>query len=208
MEPFCTITPSRGGERPKFLDFCKHQISRMTIQPKESFFISHPPVSETPDLILRIQLGIAAAQKAGIDICYIIEDDDYYSSYYFEVAEMGDNDFVGFDKTIYYNIKNNSYNEIDHPHRSSLFCTGFRISALKRFSWPPDHAVFLDMDLWRYASRYNTKVIDKPMAVGIKHGIGITGGKGHSMDFPLKDPDWKYLKSKVDQEAYIFYKSL
>lgn len=190
------------------LDFCKHQISRMSIQPTETFFIDHKPTSSEYDLTLRVQLGIAAAQRAGIDICYVIEDDDWYPSNYFQKMNMDGVDFIGCSKTLYYNIQNNTWKQWTHEKRSSLFCTGFRISAMKRFSWPPDSTLFLDLPLWRYATKYKHKLLDRTVGIGIKHGIGMTGGIGHKLIMPNHDDGRILLKSKIDKEAYAFYSAL
>lgn len=206
-EPFCTITPSRG-DRPHLLDFCKYQLSRMNVQPKETFFIDHKPTSSDYDLTLRVKLGIAAAERAGIDICYIIEDDDAYPSDYFQKMNMNGVDFIGSSKTLYYNIQNNSWKEWTHERRSSLFCTGFRISAMKRFSWPPDNTLFLDLPMWRYACKLKYKLLDRSVGIGIKHGIGMTAGVGHRLLMPNKDPDRVLLKSKLDKESYAFYAAI
>lgn len=206
-EPFCTITTDRG-DRAQYFHFCQHQLARMTIQPQETFFINHEPLSDAIDITMRVRLGIAAAEKAGIDICYIVESDDFYGADYFETMAIGDNDFIGASKSLYYNVKNSTYQEFNHPTRSSLYCTGFRISALKRFSWPPNDTRFLDLILWKYALKYRHKLIDSPVAVGIKHGIGMTGGNMHKKVMQNKDPDYSFLKSKVDTEAYAFYRSL
>lgn len=207
MKPFATITPDRGDRVPLY-NFCIHQLGRMLQPPDETFFINHPPLSEAIDITLRVRLGIAAAMKAGIDICYIVESDDFYSADYFQTMDIGDNDFIGCSKSLYYNIKNQTYNELSHDKRSSLYCTGFRISALKNFDWPPDDTTFLDMVLWKYAMKKKYKLIDHSVGVGIKHNIGIRAGKGHRMVMPNKDPDWSFLKSNVDTQAYALYRSL
>lgn len=203
-EKFCTITCDRG-DRPKLYNFCIHQLSRMSVQPTETFFINHPPVSDAVDIVLRVRLGIAAAEKAGIDICYIVESDDYYPADYFRTMAIGDNDFIGASKTTYYNVKSNTYQEQEHPNRASLCFTGFRISALRGFSWPPDDMVFLDLALWRFAQKKRHKLIPESVGLGIKHGIGMVGGKGHRMKLKNADPDYSFLKSRVDSEAFDFY---
>lgn len=209
-EPFCSITMSRG-DRGKLLDFCKYQLSRMTIQPKETFFINHEPTSDAIDLTLRLRMGIAAAQAAGIDVCYVIEDDDFFPADYFEIMSMDGLDFIGASKTIYYNLNSRTWQEIDHPMRSSLCFTGFRISAMKGFSWPADDHVFLDLLIWQYALRtkgLRWKLISEPVGVGIKHGIGKTAGVGHRVKLRNGDQDLTFLQSVVDKEAFEFYKGL
>lgn len=208
MEPFCTITPSRG-DRPKFFNFCMHQIARFEPAPADYFILDHAPTSNKVDITLRVKIGIAAAKAKGIDVCYIIEDDDHYPANYFETMDIGGNDFVGCSKSLYYNLKNRTYNEFNHPNRSSLYCTGFRISALDRFQWPPDDTVFLDIILWKYALKHKHKLIEHSVGVGIKHGVGKTAGTGHRLVMPNQDnSDMDFLKSKVDKEAFIFYRSV
>lgn len=181
----------------------------MTVQPDETFFVDHEPPDSRIDLSLRVRLGIAMAVSAGIDICYIVEDDDYYPADYFEKMNMEGLDFIGSNKTIYYNPLTASYQELSHSYRSSLCFTGFRISALQKFRWPPEDTVFLDVILWRYAMDYRYKLFDEPVGVGIKgHGKGKAAGIGHRMDLRVKDPNYQFLKSQVDKEAYAFYRSL
>lgn len=206
-EKFCSITCDRG-DRVQFYNFCIHQLGRMTQQPKETFFINHKPLNGEIDITLRVRLGIAAAIKEGIDVCYIVESDDFYPSNYFWIMDIGDNDFIGCNRSLYYNIKNKTYNEFEHKNRASLYCTGFRISALKNFDWPPDDTKFLDLILWKHALKGKYKLLDHSVGVGIKHGIGMRAGVGHRLVMPNKDEDYSFLKSKVDAEAYAFYRSL
>lgn len=208
-EPFATITATRG-DRPKFFNFCLHQIARFDPAPSEYFIIDHPPLNDQVDLTLRVRLGITAAKAKGIDLVYIVEDDDNYAKDYFAKMAMPDDcDFIGCSKSLYYNIRNRTYNTFNHPNRSSLFCTGFRISALDRFSWPPDDTIFLDLILWKYAMKHRYKLIDEPVGVGIKHGQGKTAGTGHRMEMPNQDDEeMTFLKSRVDKEAFIFYRSV
>lgn len=208
MEPFATITPDRG-DRPKFYNFCVHQLSRFEPAPTDYFPIDHEPTSREPDLTLRVRMGIAAAKAAGIDIVYIVESDDHYPKNYFEIIDIGDHDFIGCSKSLYYNLRNKTYAELTHEKRSSLYNTGFRISALEGFSWPPNNHVMLDLLLWKFAQKKNYKLVDHPVGVGIKHGVGMTGGKGHKMTFANQDDaEMSFLKSKVDNEAFAFYRSL
>ena len=213
MLPFCTITPSRG-DRPELLEFCKHQLSRMTIKPDKSYFIDHKAHDDKPDLTMRVRMGVEAARADGFNTCYIIEDDDYYPPNFFENFWLDeDYDFVGSVKTLYYNIKNQTWREQYHRLRSSLFQTGFRISALDQFPWPDNETVFLDLHLWQWLTSRNGKehffnLKQQPQAIGIKHGMGKCLGIGHRIKMENQDQEWSWLKSHVDSEAYAFYRSL
>ena len=179
----------------------------MTVKPDKSYFILDEPKNSKADLTWRIKLGLFMAERDGFDVCYIIESDDYYPPDYFETMDIGDNDFIGTSKTVYYNLRNTTWNEFTHEKRSSLFNTGLRISALKGFEWPSDDHLFLDIMIWKHALKKNYLLLSEPVGVGIKHNIGKVGGIGHKLTMPNKD-DWKYLEAKVDAEALEFYKSL
>lgn len=179
----------------------------MTVKPTKSYFILDEPKNSKADLTWRIKLGLFMAERDGFDICYIIESDDYYPPDYFEKMEIGCYDFVGTSKTIYYNLRNKTWNEFTHDKRSSLFNTALRISAMKDFSWPPNDHLFLDILIWKHAQKKKFLLLDEPVGVGIKHNVGKVGGIGHKITMPNQD-DWAYLANKVDSEALIFYKSL
>lgn len=206
MNDFCTITPTRG-DRPQFLEHCKWQLSRMTIKPGKSYFIDHTPKSPEKDLCDRIFYGVALAREDGFDKCYIIEDDDFYLPDYFERMAFLNADFVGDTRTFYYHLKNNGIDETIHRGRSSLFTTGFRISKLIHFRWPPPNNIFIDVRFWEYArnKRLKTRFTDSG-SVGIKHGYGVTGGIGHrERIYKRFDHNWEWLRSKVDKESLEFY---
>lgn len=206
---FCTITPTRN-DRPQLLEFCKHQLSRMTIKPDKSYFIDYVPTDERKDLIPRVQKGIELAKADGFDQVFIIEDDDAYPKDYFEKMQLNGVDFIGANRSLYYHIGNRTYEYFHHPNHSSLFCTGFKISALEGFQWPESQAIFLDLRLWRHAKRQykKTKLFLDPIGVSIKHGIGVTGGSGHRRVLKHSDPSLEFLKGKVDSESFEFYKSI
>lgn len=206
---FCTITPTRG-DRPEFDEFCRWQLSRMRVKPDQSYFIDYKPKSTLKDLIERIQTGIKLARYDGFDRVYIIENDDWYSDNYFNGHEYHPGNFVGFSETIYYNIFTRRWKKTEHKH-SSLFCTGFDISALDSFLWPPKNEPFLDVSLWNYArhkERTLKRLSDMPECIGIKHGIGLCGGKGHKMNLANSDKDTEWLKDRIDSTSFDFYKMI
>jgi hypothetical protein len=205
MTNFATITPSRG-DRPELLKFVTSRLRNIP-----SIIIDYKPQSDSVDLIPRIQEGIAIVKKMGYDFVFIIEDDDYYNHDYFNsFGDLSDVDFVGYSDTTYYNIKNRTYQSMEHEGRSSLFCTGFRISALDGFNWPNPEWPFLDIRLWEHAQRANKRIrlLKGNPTLGIKHGIGKCAGKGHKMMLKNSDNDHKFLRSKVDEEAFKFYTEL
>jgi len=196
------------GDRPQFMEFCNFQIDRMN--PDMAIKIVHGPTSNQVDLIPRMKKGVHIAKKNGIETIYILESDDFYNTNYFESMPIGDYDFIGFNSTYYYNIRKRTWERTYHDH-SSLFCTAFKVSALDNFVWPPDDYLWLDLALWKFAKQNNKKwkLLDTdPPCIGIKHGVGKVGGKGHIQNLKNADPDLSWLKSRVDQEAFEFYSNL
>jgi len=209
MDRIATITPNRGGERPKFMEFCKLQLGRMNSE--STIIIDHKPQGNVVDLVPRIKLGIETAKAMGIDRVAIVEDDDWYAQNYLDCINLDDYDFWGWGSTWYYNLRNRTWQRSYHQDtHSSLFCTAFRISALDGFKWPPDTHVWLDVELWRFA-RHNRRFFlsqGEPPCIGIKHGIGKVGGKAHGMEMKHKDPELAWLKANVNETAFEFYSKL
>lgn len=205
---FAVIIPDRN-DRPELTTFCIEQLRRMTLRPDALYHVCYTPDGPGFDLIQRVQYGIDNAKQAGIDLCFIVENDDFYPANYFErfAPYFEDYHFFGQEFSDYYNLKNLSHNRFDHAHRASLFTTGFKISALNNFEWPPNDKPFLDIELWKYARHKKRKFINTG-AIGMKHGLGLCGGKGHRMNMRNKDQDLKWLASKVDPESFEFYKSV
>lgn len=205
---FCCIIPDRG-DRKELTDFCLKQLDRMTVKPDKIYHINHRPYVEGVDLVSRIKVGVNLAKEDGIDWCFVFENDDAYPENYFEryLPYLNDYDFIGDDKTIYYNIRTRRWSMFMHGksngYRSSLFTTAFRISALNNFEWPAE-TPFLDLKIWEYARHKRRKFIPSG-AVGIKHNTGKCGGKGHLMKLHNADPEMTFLKSKLQDYHIEFY---
>jgi hypothetical protein len=182
----------------------------MTVKPAKHYIIDYRPLTHEKDLVQRLRAGISLAREDGFDFAFIVEDDDYYNDNYFEAMSDGTWDFIGDDRTIYYHIRSNGYAIENHHWRASLFTTGFRISALDGFDWTrlKPGTVFADIALWEFARRRSKTHFVKTGAIGIKHGIGLTGGIGHRQRYKNFDKDWSFLASKVDAHSLEFYKSL
>lgn len=206
---FATVTPSRG-DRPELLEFCKYQLSRMDVKPDKSYFIDFKPSSDKIDLVERVKKGVELAQADGFDVVFIVEDDDYYPSDYFKHFNRWDYTFWGCENTTYYNIKNRTHSHFNHPRRSSLFTTGFKISALNGFTWYAPKSRFLDVSLWEFVENRMapTQFVPATEAVGIKHNIGLCAGKGHQQRGANTDEHLEWLKQNVDSTAFQFYSDL
>ena len=181
----------------------------MSVQPDKIYHMNFTPLSDKFDLVDRVFKGACLAKADGIDWCFVIENDDHYPFRYFErfLPHLEKYDFIGEDKTTYYNLSNQTYRTFDHQYRSSLFTTAFRVSALNLFEWPADETPFLDLDLWKYARHKRRKFIETG-AIGIKHGLGLCGGKGHKMRLKHFDDRLHYLRTHVDEIGFEFYSKM
>lgn len=212
-ERFAVITPDRN-DRPALTDHLMKQLDRMTLKPDCFIHVDYEPNSLNFDLVDRIRYGMNKVRLEGIDLVFVLENDDFYPTDYFERFGNMKDDFFGQNNSWYYNLRNKTHNNFSHPGRSSLMTTGFRISTLDKFDTDKNwdligNTPFLDIKLWQYANTYNKKCrfVDTG-AIGIKTGIGLCGGKGHRMIFESKDPELAWLKSRVDKDSFEFYKSL
>lgn len=199
-------------DRPELFAFAVKQINRMGFG-EAAYIMNERPISGEVDLVWRIKEGVKMAKRDGFEFVIVIEDDDFYcEEYLLRLQDYWNYDFVGFSTTTYYNIKMKTWQKFNHPGRSSLFCTGFRISALSDNFWNrmKDTERFLDVKIWEEANRSGAKVLLMPEnpCIGIKHGIGMTGGKGHKIALANHDPEMKWLRERVDQEAFQFYEGL
>jgi hypothetical protein len=75
-------------------------------------------------------------------------------------------------------------------------------------NWCDDNDVFLDLHLWK-KHKGITFTPEKPISLGIKHGIGLCGGSGHNrMVLTEHDNRMEFLELLVDSESFKFYKKL
>jgi hypothetical protein len=205
-EKFAVIIPDRN-DRPELIQHCFNQLSRMTTKPDEVFHINWKPIDNHVDLVERVLDGVLKAKDAGFDMVFIVENDDAYPANYFERFGDFNGDMFGDEMTYYYHLKTRQYKSIYHTGRASLFTTGFRISTLGDFKWGGDQ--FLDVRLWLHAKNNRLKkVFVNTGAIGIKHGIGLCGGKGHKMKTLNHDPHMSWLKGRVDRDSYLFYSDM
>lgn len=212
METFAAIIPSRG-DRPMF-DI--HQVERARVMGYDSIhLVDYPPLDNSMDLYQRIAVGVAKVLVEGHTWCSIIENDDWYSpKYLYHIKDLINqgkhSDMIGFADTTYYFLKNNGYLRMNHPGRSSLFCTTFRTELFGRL--PVNPPGYLDMAWWRFMlySKFNWKLSDnnEKYALGIKHGIGKSGGNGHRESMYNTFDRIGLLKKIVGEEDFNFYQTI
>ena len=212
------VVPTRG-DRPDFLSHCKRQIHRQTLPPDEIIFVDYEPVKiGIVDLTARYRKGIAEARQKGCSLIFFWEDDDWYGEKYLEWmvenwSRKGKPEVFGIEVSYYFNLKLMKGTMFDHPGRSSMFCTSLHIPEHKwnSLGWPLDSERFLDLWIWRKwpLTKIAINFTDTVHTIGIKHGLGLTGGGGHNTDATFyrgSAYDEQWLKNHIDEQSYQLYK--
>ena len=206
------VIPTRG-DRPQFLKQCHHLISRQTLQPNEIIFVDYAPKSSFKDITQRYRKGVEKATKRGCECVIFWEDDDWYHPTYNEWlldswVKCKKPSHFGVGETYYYNITANARLYMPHPNRTSMFCTMLKLPY--GGSWPADHYPYLDMHFHKSGK---VKTVDFPsnkvLAIGIKHGVGMTGGGGHHYRFKwdsVGDKARSWFVKHMDEELTFYDK--
>ena len=226
------LIPDRG-DRPGFLKKCLDQLRRQTRKVDEIHIVGFPPSSEKADITERYRDGYQRISSRGeIDLIFFIENDDYYAPDYVErmIAEWiaaGKPDLFGTGYTIYYHIRERAFFRMTHPDRASAMNTVIRPGL--QINWPQPHEVYTDLHLWSQdkcldSAVYSKKTFspDAPISIGIKHGIGLCGGRHHvdrlaRYSMPggrgnekasgIADPEMEWLRANTDKDMFEFYKN-
>lgn len=212
------IVPDRG-DRPQFMQHCNWLISQQTFKPICSALIDYVPESNEKDISQRYRRGYEKLRGRDLDCILLIESDDWYAPTYIETMVnawqlAGKPDIFGTNYTVYYSLRLWAGFIMRHTERSSAMST--LIKPDMDFDWPPDHEPYTDTHLWMVSHHTNTntrltQAVFKPdpiICLGIKHGIGLTGGNGHTTHmhrYINTDPDKAWLKSVVDPTSFEFY---
>lgn len=199
------------GGRDELIGLANLQLEQQTRWPDAIYTIGPPQLQPngSVDLVARLKIGYEMAKRDKMDFVLIIEDDAYQKDYIQRFIPYMNFDFVGQDYTYYYQLKQRAWARFDHKYRSSLFTTGFKVSALNNWNWDdlrPDLAM-VDIRLWEYAKRRTKAFIDTG-AIGIKSGLGLCGGRGHLLKMDNHDPEMNWLNEKVSKDAFEFYQEL
>jgi hypothetical protein len=204
------------GDRPEFKEQYEYLIRYQTRKAHQVCIVGH--LKENPDkvdIVERLRMGCGSL-KNDCDLILIVENDDFYSRHYFERMAVvwerfGRPDIIGFSKTIYYHLLTRSFMTLDHPGRSSLFCTAIAASAVGKIKWPRDDEPFVDLKLWRQLKgvAVDPAVIE---CVGIKHGLGKTVSMGqkaerYTPNRVTQDESMEWLKART-LSSFGFYKTL
>lgn len=209
------VIPTRG-DRPDFIKVCKSLIHRQTVQPDEIVFVNFEGKPGVKDITLRYKRGLDELTKRGCDLAFLWEDDDWYSPVYIEwmIEEWKKANkprLFGVGETFYYHLGQKKRLYMKHFERASAFNTMLRLP-VQMESWPPDNYSFIDLHFWKNINGQTVRFVDlnKPFSIGIKHGVGMTGGGGHNRSFKLWETglyeDW--FKKAVGEDYDLFYASL
>jgi hypothetical protein len=219
------IIPTRG-DRPEFLENCKRLMFQQTLKPYLIHIMGDEPINSECDITRRYREGYELMRNKRLDVIFFIEDDDWYSDKYIETmvnewTNAGKPDLFGTSFTIYYNLKLKKHYTMFHSERSSMMST--LIKPDLNFTWPKDSEPYTDSFLWFSSINLETnkplkKHIFYPkeiLCLGIKHGIGKTGGKSHTTELHRYDGktgkndfSLEMLKLTVDNKSFDFYQNL
>lgn len=208
---FALIIPTRG-DRPEFIEQCKHLIKNQTLQPDEVIWMDYPPESAGKDITQRYRRGVEQATKNGHKFVVFWEDDDWYHPQYLEwlVGEWKKKrmpNFFGVGETYYYHLALGKRHHMSHPNRTSAFSTLVKLPFA--CTWPSDNYAFLDLYLHKHSNVITVSFPkNKVYAVGVKHGIGLSGGSGHNTNFRFYEKDSKNWFFSVVENDSAFYKEM
>ena len=207
------IIPTRG-DRPQFIKQCKNLLQRQTRKPDKIFWMDYKPESGEKDITQRIRRGVEKATKEGFNIAIFWEDDDWYHPTYIqwlldEWAKKKRPPIFGVGETYYYNLGVNGRLHMKHSGRTSTFCT--MISLPFKGKWCSDSYPYLDMHLHKSGIVSTTMYsANQIKAIGIKHGIGLCGGGGHTSRFTWDmqgEEALNWFKKNMDDQL-PFYQSI
>lgn len=204
------IIPDRN-DRPDFLGNCLRMIAAQTLRPVIVELVNDKPISDNVDITWRYKLGYERFWKHDVDVIALMENDDWYAPEYLEVMvnawnNHGRPDIFGTAYTIYYHLKLRSYFKFNHDERASAMNTLLKPHLV--FPWCVDHEPFTDVYLWDTLKGVTFKP-EKHISVGMKHGVGMSGGRFHTDRLHrFKESDNGFLEATLDKESFEFYTNL
>jgi len=211
------VIPDRG-DRPELLANCIRMMLAQTMSFEYLVLVdpSLVPVSDTYDITPRYKYGYNALTEIGdCDLIAFIENDDWYDPAYLETMvsewkKAGQPDLFGTRYTIYYHLKLKKLFTMKHESRASAMNTFIKPGLT--FPWSKDNDPFTDCWLWNLPQLSRALCTpDKFISVGIKHGVGKTGGNSHVNNlnrYVQDDINMDWLKLVVDRPSFEFYASL
>jgi hypothetical protein len=235
MENFTVITPT--GDRPQCFELCKKFIQRQSVLPSQWIviddgktpmrltnekmpfltYIRREPQKTDPKHTLASQM-LEALKYVKYDKIFMMEDDDWYCSTYFEqmlgfFSKPNQPIIVGQGQTIYYHIPQRKYFVHGNLEHSSWCQTGFRaycIDEIKRLCnmCISENYPYIDMRLWKWQVPKFLLLNSSPICIGIKGmpgRMGAVGSHRHTTNFTL-DSNFQYLRQYVGNDIELYRK--
>lgn len=204
------IMPHRN-DRPLFLEQFHRIIAKQTLQPAFIEIVDYEPVSDEVDITPRYRLGYDNLRNKGLDIIAFMEVDDFYVPDYLEImanewVKNGKPTMFGPNYTIYYNLRLKAHFTFNHTRRCSMMCTMMKPDL--NVDWGPETNPYTDSYLWIRCTDRVTFTPEKILCLGIKHGIGMLGGRWHIEGLEKYCDNSIDLKTLMDDEDYSFYNNL
>ena len=206
------IIPDRG-DRPDFLENCKRMIKNQTYNDVYTYVVNFFNSTNEVDITKRYKKGYELYSGRGFDCLLLMENDDYYAPDYIETmlnkwVEIGKPDLLGTNYTIYYHLGTKKHFTMHHKRRASAMNT--LIKPDLNFDWCKDNDPYTDLHLWmRCGLKGITFKPEKIISIGMKHGVGMCGGRNH-VDYLNRyvndDSELNFLKENIDQPSFEFYK--
>lgn len=213
MKPKVAVIIPTRGDRPKFLKHARWLIEQQAFQPDMILTMNSKPTGPGADLTKRYRVGYEHATKMGMDLTIWWEDDDWYNRKYIQMmvnqwTKAGKPDLVGNAQSRYYHIITGQWADIHHPGHSSAM--NMAVKTGLDIPWPADNHIFLDKHIW---DRMGSKglLLSHNMSIGIKHGFGKCGGKGHDPRLGIykeKDENFVQLQQTVDKKSLRLYQTI
>jgi hypothetical protein len=156
-----------------------------------------------------LQAGIEEVKKYKVSGIFIIEDDDYYSSNYLSVMNIGLRgfDIIGELETLYYHIGIKKGHRNRNRNHSSLFQTAFTEKMIPLFEEVlKTKEMYLDTFFFKIAKEKENKIqflTGLDLAIGIKGFSGRAGiGKGHQNTYYRRDT---IIRKEILEKLYKYY---
>lgn len=207
------IVPDRG-DRPDLFKNCKRMIEAQTLKPYHVVYVTFDPVNNNVDITKRYRIGYDSLRHQQYDLIAFMESDDWYAPDYLETMVKqweleGKPDLFGTNMSVYYHIVKRKSFTMRHYERSAMMNTFIKPDL--HISWPLDTDPYTDVWLWMGNSGITSKKVFEPtkwISLGIKHGVGKTGGHNHTTKmhrYIHDDASMNWFLNVVDSESYIFY---
>ena len=168
------------------------------------------PINDRCDITWRYRIGYDRLRNKELDCILLMENDDWYSPTYIETmvnkwVKAGKPEIIGTNYTIYYHIGINKHFTMNHQLRASAMNTLLKPDL--NFNWPVDHEPYTDLHLWKTLKGHTFKP-EEIISIGIKHGVGLCGGRNHNCSFHRyinDDSNGSFLIENMDTESLFFY---